>query len=270
MPNFERRYVFIGRLTCTTALHIGGGRGTLTPTDSPVIRGPDLKPFIPGSPLKGSLRSTVEKLTSVVGLRTCALVQNAPCPGAPGETQDEFNRRREGWDEDQLLAALEDELCDTCKLFGAPFQASRIYVDDLPLVEWAGTTQIRDGVAIDRDSEKAVDRLKYDYEVVPPGAAFECRVTLEEPTDTDLRLTCPGLSEFVSGLGGIGGKRSRGLGRCVLEDLKIYALDLRQETTRAAQLRRYVLGKTLDEKMTRLPDTDDFLQARLDELLTEE
>jgi CRISPR/Cas system CSM-associated protein Csm3 (group 7 of RAMP superfamily) len=190
--------------------------------------------------------------------------------------QDEFNRRREGraeerrWDEDQLLAVLEDELCDTCKLFGSPFQVSRIYFDDLPLMEWAGTTQIRDGVAIDRDSEKAVDRLKFDYEVVPPGAAFKLRVTLEEPTDTDLRLTCLGLSEFVSGLGGIGGKRSRGLGRCVLEDLEIYELDLRQEATRAAQLKKYLLGRTLDEKMTRLPDANEFLQARIGELLGEE
>jgi CRISPR/Cas system CSM-associated protein Csm3 (group 7 of RAMP superfamily) len=137
-------------------------------------------------------------------------------------------------------------------------------------MEWAGTTQIRDGVAIDRDSEKAVDRLKFDYEVVPPGAAFEFRVTLEEPTDTDLCLTCLGLSEFVSGLGGIGGKRSRGLGRCVLEDLKIYELDLRQEATRAAQLKKYLLGRTLDEKMTCLPDANNFLQARIGELLGEE
>jgi CRISPR/Cas system CSM-associated protein Csm3 (group 7 of RAMP superfamily) len=198
-------------------------------------------------------------------------VQNAPCPGAPGETQNKFNGRREErrWNEDQLLAALEDELCDTCKLFGSPFQASKIYVDDLPLVEWAGTTQIRDGVAIDRDSERAVDRLKYDYEVVPPGAVFDFRATLEEPTNTDLRLTCLGLNEFVSGLGGIGGKRSRGLGRCVLEDLKIYELDLRQEGTRAEQLRQYLLGRTLDEKMTCLEDTNDFLQTRIGELLVE-
>ncbi len=272
MLTFERRYIFTGRLALVTALHIGGGRSTLTPTDSPVIRGPDLKPFIPGSSLKGSFRSIVEKLTPVVGLRTCALAQSAPCPGAPGETQDEFNRRKEEerWDEEDLLAALEDELCDTCKLFGSPFQASKIYFDDLPLDEdWAVTTQIRDGVAIDRDSERAVPRLKYDYEVVPPGSAFGFRVTLEEPADTDLSLACLGLSEFVSGFGGIGGKRSRGLGRCALENLQIFKLDLREVANRAALLQKYLLGRTLSEKMTLVTDSDTFLQEHISELLEE-
>ena len=34
------------------------------------------------------------------------------------------------------------------------------------LTKWPGVTQVRDGVAIDRDSEQAVDGAKYDYEVV--------------------------------------------------------------------------------------------------------
>jgi CRISPR-associated protein Csm3 len=273
MPSFERRYVFTGQLTLTTALHIGGGRGTLAPTDSPIIRGPDLKPFIPGSSLKGSFRSTVEKLASAANLTPCELIEDAPCPGAPGETQKEFNRRKEGregrqrWNEDQLIAALDDELCETCKLFGSPFKASKIYFDDLLLVDWAGTTQVRDGVAIDRDSESAVPQLLYNYEVVPPGATFDFRVSLEEPEDRDLALTCLGLSEFVAGFGGIGGKRSRGLGRCALENLKIYELDLRPDVTRAQRLRDYLLGRTLEEKMTCLPDANAYLQACIGELL---
>lgn len=269
MPNFERRYVFTGRMTLNTALHIGGGKGMLAPTESPIIRGPDLKPFIPGSSLKGSFRSTVEKLATAVNLSTCALVENAPCPGAPGQAQEAFNRQKEGWTEAQLLNALSIKLCMTCHLFGSSFKASKIYFDDLPLLDWAGTTQIRDGVAIDRDSEKAVDRLKYDYEVVPPGATFDFRLTLEEPTKKDLALTCLGISEFVAGFCGIGGKRSRGLGRCVLEDPKVYELDLRQNATRVERLRKYLFGKTLEEKMTYLPDTNAFLQAQIGHLLEE-
>jgi CRISPR-associated RAMP protein (TIGR02581 family) len=267
MPDFKLRYVFTGRLALTTALHIGGGRGTLAPTDSPIIRGPDLKPFVPGSSLKGSFRSTVEKLASAASLSTCALIENAHCPGAPGGTQKEFNRRKEDWDEVTLIDRLFAELCFTCQLFGSPFKASKIYFDDLSVLDWAEATQIRDGVAIDRDSDRAVDRLKYDYEVIPPGASFDFRVTLEEPSEKDLSLTSLGLSEFVAGFGGIGGKRSRGMGRCVLENLKVYELDLRQEDTRADRLKKYLLGKTLEEKMTRLPDTTSFLQARINELL---
>lgn len=266
---FELRYVFIGQLIFTTALHIGGGKASLVPTDSPVIRGANMKPFIPGSSLKGCFRCTVEKIASAIGLNTCGLLQNAPCPGAAGATQKDFNKRKEqqNWSEEKFVETLSKELCSTCKLFGSSYQASRIYFDDLPLVSWAGVTQIRDGVAIDRDSEKAVDKHKYDYEVVPPGASFRFQVMVEEPSDIDLSLTCIGLSEFVSGLGNIGGKRSSGLGRCELKDLKIYELDLREETTRAEKLKKYLLGKTLEQKMS-LIDTDNFLQKHIDKCLS--
>ncbi len=272
MLTFERRYLFTGKLTLTTALHIGGGRGTLSASDSPIVRGPDLKPFIPGSSFKGSFRGTVEKLVPALpGLRTCALTdgEGDDCPGAPGEVQREFNEIKEGWKEARLVGELDTRLCDTCKLFGSTFQASRILFDDLQIKDnnWAGVTQVRDGVAIDRDSERAVDGLKYDFEVVPPGAEFEFRLTLEEPTNTDIGLTCLGLSEFVAGFGGIGGKRSRGLGRCKLEELKVYELDLRSGPTRAERLRRYLLGKSAAEKMTLATDAEAFLQNSIGQLL---
>lgn len=272
MLTFERRYLFTGKLTLTTALHIGGGRGTLSASDSPILRGTDQRPFIPGSSLKGSFRSIVEKLVPALPtLRTCALIdgEGDNCPGAPGEVQKDFSKLKESWDEDQLLIHLDRRLCHTCKLFGTTFQASRILFDDLQIKDnnWAGVTQVRDGVAIDRDSERAVDRLKYDFEVVPTGAEFEFRLTLEEPTDTDLGLTCLGLSEFVAGFGGIGGKRSRGLGRCELKDLKVYELDLRDGATRAERLRRYLLGKRAEDKMTAVPNTETFLQDSIGKLL---
>jgi hypothetical protein len=88
-------------------------------------------------------------------------------------------------------------------------------VDDLYLSSegWGDIIQTRDGVAIDRDSEKAKDRLKYDFEVVPASASFDLRIVLENATPQDLQLISVGLSEFVHGFGVIGGKRSRGLGQ---------------------------------------------------------
>jgi CRISPR-associated RAMP protein (TIGR02581 family) len=254
-----------------TALHIGGGKATLSTTDSAVIRGADQKPFIPGSSLKGSLRSTTEKLAAAVpGVRTCALTdgEGGNCPGAPGEAQRKFHgrRRNEAWDERALLAELE-ALCDTCKLFGSPFQASKLQIDDLPLIDWAGVTQVRDGVGIDRDSERAVDRIKYDYEVVPPESSFKLHIMLEEPTDRDLALACLGLYEFVSGFGQVGGKRSRGLGRCELRSLKVYTLDLRDEASRSESLKKYLLGKKLEDKMTLETDSETFLQKSINALL---
>src|SRR5437764_11881264 len=75
--DLQNRYVFEGQLVMKTALHIGGGKFTLSSSDSPVVLTPENIPFIPGSSFKGALRSVVEKL--VPGLPgdvfTCALME---------------------------------------------------------------------------------------------------------------------------------------------------------------------------------------------------
>jgi CRISPR-associated RAMP protein (TIGR02581 family) len=274
---FTRRYLFTGTLALRTGLHIGSGWTVGSPSDNPVIRTPDGKPFIPGSSFKGAFRSMVEKLAQTIGLATelksCGLMEGQGCIGAQGKEQDAFNKRSRDWKDDRLLAELDDHLCDTCKLFGSPYAASRItFADLLPTDEseaYAETMiQIRDGVAIDRDSEKAVDKLKYDYEVVAPAQTFKLEILLEDPTNTDLGLTCVGLSEFVSGLGYVGGKRSRGLGNCRLDDLYIYGLDLSVDVPeRAERLKNYLLGSTLEEKMTRVEAPEAFMDHHITALL---
>ncbi len=73
----RNRYVFDGKLEMKTGLHIGGGKVTLSYTDSPVVLTPDGLPFIPGSSFKGTLRSTIEKIVAGfppdLGLHSCGL-----------------------------------------------------------------------------------------------------------------------------------------------------------------------------------------------------
>src|SRR2546428_1213743 len=72
----RNRFVFTGRLVMRTALHIGGGKVTLSSSDSPVVLTPEQKPYIPGSSFKGALRSTVEKIVpSLPGFSSCALIE---------------------------------------------------------------------------------------------------------------------------------------------------------------------------------------------------
>src|SRR5579864_1539527 len=75
----RNRYLFGGRLVMQTALHIGGGRASLSPSDSPIVLTPTGHPFIPGSSFKGALRSAVEKvvpeLPSSANLSSCALIE---------------------------------------------------------------------------------------------------------------------------------------------------------------------------------------------------
>ena len=264
MREIHRKYIFTGKLELKSGMHIGGGQINLRGTDSPVVLTPEGDPFIPGSSFKGVFRSTVEKLVSAIPNRkTCFLSPEGDCP----TTREDFNdRRRDGnWSETQLVEVLEKELCDTCKLFGSPYAASKVFFSDLYVEEWAEATQLRDGVAIDRDSERAVDRLKYDYEVVSVGSTFKMEIVLENPNDSDLGLVCVGLNEFVSGMGGIGGMRSRGLGNCQLIELIGYESDL----TDTDQLQCYLIGKKLEEKMTKVDDVPGFLKKHIGALFTD-
>ena len=266
----RNRYVFNGSLVMRTALHIGGGKVTLGSSDSPVVLTPEQKPYIPGSSFKGALRSTVEKIVpNLPGFSSCALIElskdklerlegdrEAMKKICPTIRQSDVARRRR--DEPGKAAEIQqetlDELCDTCLLFGSPYAAARLNVNDLymPPEEWSGVLQIRDGVAIDRDTEKARDRLKYDFEVVPASATFDLEIVLENATKRDVQLLCVGLSEFVHGFGVVGGKRSRGLGVAELTKLRVSALELFHEGVeekvvseeeRKRRLRNYLVGK---------------------------
>lgn len=293
MRTFQRRYLFTGSLTLKTGLHIGGGAAELSPSRNPIIRAPDGQPYIPGSSFKGAFRSAVEKLTPSIGLASCALAEQMGCPGAQGAEQRAFNeyRQRQRLADDELVRRLSAgvdldvetpreapggggkqrkrvQLCRTCMLFGSNYLAARIAFSDLYLEgESEAVVQVRDGVAIDRDSEKQVPGLLYDYEVVAPSLSFGLEVMLEDPDEIDLGLTCLGLQEFASGFVSLGGKRSRGLGRCTLANLQIYALDLTDERERAQRLRRYLLGATPQTRMTPIADPAGFLAGKIERLL---
>ena len=302
----RNRYLFKGHLVMETALHIGGGKATLSNSDSPVVLTPEEVPFIPGSSFKGALRSTVEKLVpslpSAAGLSACGLPtkeeEQAPCPTARQRLLHEALRRQEqnrsrrlqgqiresqqtdnGQEATEQEISLEKErekLCNACKLFGSPFAAGHINVNDLYISNnaWSGSIERRDGVAIDRDSEKARDGLKYDFEVVPAQAVFDLTITLENATEQDLQLLCVGLSEFMHGFGAIGGKRSRGLGACRLEDLTVFSLDLTDpkipESERNKRLRDFLLERELERKFHRKESGLDFLERHIKSIFGEQ
>ena len=286
----RNRYVFKGKLVMQTALHIGGGRVTLSSSDSPVVLTPEQKPYIPGSSFKGALRSTVEKLVpGLPSFSSCALIELSDeeiralggdrkaireiCPTVrQGEIAQ--RRRREPDRAAEIQREALEDLCDTCLLFGSPFAAARLNVNDLymPKEEWSGVLQIRDGVAIDRDSEKAKDRLKYDFEVVPASATFDMEIVLENATKRDVQLLCVGLSEFMHGFGVIGGKRSRGLGVAQLDDLRVSALELFSEGVdeievgeeeRRRRLRQYLVNKEFSRNF---PEGADFLEEYINSI----
>jgi len=289
------RYRIAGRIVMDTALHIGGGRNPSVPTDSPVVRDGAGRPFIPGSSLKGAFRASVERLTPNLGIRACGLTDGStgcltalPSDDERAKAYQEVSKQvgRKANDsvrkaitllggapldeegrvtEDTLLVLLDRHLCDTCRAFGSPYLSSATLFQDAPISEiWRALpevpTQIRDGVGIDRDSERAREGIKYDFEVVPPQTSFDFALLLENPTERDLGLVALGLQEFIGGMIPLGGVRSRGLGRCHLEEVKIESVDLGDPNAMKAYL--------LDRTMTPQP-ADAFIRHYLGALLNE-
>jgi len=228
---FERRVRISGNLVFETAFHIGSGKEGELATNMGVLKDFDGNPILPGSTIKGSFRSLCERLAPYLKLSACLLDsktsgqncvsdENYRLERVYNEESKKMLKRYEVFQEleseEDKLTWLDTEVCDVCKLFGSPLQASRIFFEDGMLLDWAGTVQFRDGVCIDRDSGTARPQAKYNFEVIPRGAVFSIAIEIENPQASDLALVGAALSEWEDGFH-LGGFTSRGLGRVRLE-----------------------------------------------------
>lgn len=263
-----RRVRFTGRLHMTSALHVGGGVGTTSVTDAGVLLTPDGRPFVPGSSMKGVLRSHLERLAqapalAATGLESCLLYADDPDattgPSCPSP----------GWIDAGKDATTAEErdfeaLCHTCTLFGSPILAGKVRVPDLHVVPdtYPGDVEIRDGVGIDRDRGRPVDSIKFDYEVVPAGTAFQFELSADSPDAAELALLAIAVRELQNGHIAIGAKTTRGLGSCQLRSVSVE--DARLDSV--AGLRDYLQARAEGET-TAAPNADDFLRTAVDGLL---
>jgi CRISPR-associated RAMP protein (TIGR02581 family) len=214
-----------------TPLRISSGRASVD-TDAPFIRNFGGTPYIPGSSLRGAIRSEVERIISTVGskigLSSCILFEKDSCAERSREflrqLKDDENDR--GTSDEKIIEFASKELCDVCRLFGSTVYASRLTIEDAMLdkPEQKGIAAkrlcIRDGVGIDRDTGAAKDGAKFDYEVIDPdsgGPSFSFKMTAENVMEQDIKLINLILSLLKSGLY-VGGKRSGGLGKIKLFD----------------------------------------------------
>lgn len=204
----EKRVRLTGRLVARTAVRVGSGGGSVTDAvDLPVLKDADGYPFIPGSSLKGVLRSSLEALVHGLG-------ENAPMWACDPLSRDEACGVHEEGERD---AHPVEEHCTLCRVFGSHLLASHVRISDalVPQDERTGFLPVehRDGVAIDRDLRIAADKKKYDFEVVAPGTGFELEVFVENPSDWMLGLLMVGFDQIADGFTAVGGFTSRGLGR---------------------------------------------------------
>jgi CRISPR-associated protein Csm3 len=235
-----------------TAFHIGSGKEGDLATDMGVLKDRLGLPVVPGSSLKGCFRATAEKLAGHLGLSACMLDASLSGMDCVGD-QDYFRRTNEQFKQHKTekgkLEWLDKHTCDVCKLFGSPLHASRIFFSDGRLIKWQGGYQVRDGVAIDRDSGTARDGLKYDFEVAPADTVFELIIEMENLEEKEFALPAAVISEWQSGFR-LGGFTARGLGRVVLTKVKTERVDYGD----FAQLKDYLLKRSMRPADNLLPD----------------
>lgn len=228
---FESRTVVDATLKMHTALSVGS-RSSLEPTgtDLPVIKDPKGMPFIPGSSIKGVIRSQLERVLRSLDTRTtlfdvCDPLSN-PC--VSNTQKDDFFKGLKGVPDknrEQVFSQkIWDKSCTVCRLFGSPWLASRLAFRDARLsesTELVQITEIRDGVGIDRDRGAAKEGLKYDFEVVSPDAQFDVSIVAENVEHWEIGLLLAVLRPWQEGYMPIGGKSTRGPGWGKLGDLSI-------------------------------------------------
>ncbi|HIK11561.1 MAG TPA: CRISPR-associated RAMP protein [Oscillatoriaceae cyanobacterium M33_DOE_052] len=215
---FKNRLKIEGTLWTVTALRIGAGRSTEPiGSDLPVIKDALGRPFIPGSSLKGALRSRLESFLRGIDPK---LAGNPANQDEWSITAKQMRTLKERHKQDkELTVEIEKETDFVSRLFGSPWVASKLQIRDLTVTEdnWFGQYQERDGVAIERDTETAAEGKLYDFQVVPPGTPFEFRAIVENAKPEELGLLVIGLYQLETEQIPLGGGRSRGLGVVKLE-----------------------------------------------------
>ena len=248
---------------------VGSGREGMAGSDLGVLRNPQGSPTLPGTSLKGRLRSTCESLAHALDQTACCLDSPASGVDCISDVKNYFTTVNTQYQSQETfenrMQWLEQHTCDVCKLFGSPLHASRIRVSEGILIgNSASSVQVRDSVVLDRDSHTAVDGLKYDYEVSQAGTQFEIEIELHDASDPELALMGAALMDWSDGVS-VGGFTSRGLGRAEFTISKLLAIDF----TDAQQRLKWLTSRDTNERYQQVDDWQGFFISHIENTLAE-
>jgi CRISPR-associated protein Csm3 len=223
------KLILEGEMHCETGLHVGAGKGSLEigGSDNPVVKDAFGRPYVPGSSLRGKLRSLLEQSSGLA---------------VPGELV--YLSRRKGQEVRIHQSDRPDD--EICLLFGrnpgrmervqgetletTQATPARLSVFDAPLDPESITPQMRE--ALDDEltevkSENAIDRITSQanprtLERVPSGARFRVRLVMDVLCEEDAPL----FGRVLEGLrlledDSLGGGGSRGSGRVSFAKLRL-------------------------------------------------
>src|SRR5258707_9355683 len=216
-----------GEMLCEAGLHVGAGKGSLEigGSDNPVVKDAFGRPYVPGSSLRGKIRSLLEQSSGLA---------------VPNELV--YLSRRKGQEVRIHQSDRPDD--EICLLFGrnpgrmervqgealdtSQATPARLAVFDAPLNADSITAQMRENLddeLTEVKSENAIDRITGQanprtLERVPAGARFRVRIVIDILHDDDRKL----VPLVVQGLrlledASLGGSGSRGSGRVQFQNI---------------------------------------------------
>lgn len=215
------RVLIEGTLCLETPAHFGNG-DVVGVTDMPLLRDPlEGKPLLTGASLAGALRSYLREYERGYGA---------------------------------VSGRLADDLFG--KIAGRTSMQSWLMVDDA-LGNSPGT-ELRDGVAIDPCTRTAEKAMKYDIELLQAGTtfplSFELLLTADNKNLLDaLALALHGLESREIGLGQ---RKRRGFGQCMVENWRVRRYDL----TTAKGLTGWLSDDRADETQIEVTDGQGIMQ----------
>src|SRR4249920_814272 len=223
------KLILEGEMLCETGLHVGAGKGSLEigGSDNPVVKDAFGRPYVPGSSLRGKIRSLLEQSGGLA---------------VPSELV--YLSRRKGQEVRIHQSDRPDD--EICLLFGrnpgrmervqgealesSAASPARLAVYDAPLDPESITAQMRENLddeITEVKSENAIDRITSQanprtLERVPSGARFRFRMVIDILCDPDKEL----VPRVIEGLrlledDALGGGGSRGSGRVKLSNLRL-------------------------------------------------
>lgn len=174
--------------------------------------------IIPGSSLKGVLRSRYEKIVRLLGGNCCNIFDRTQCKKIKVPKDKLYETRG---------LYVYEHMCHVCQLFGSTGIASRIYIADAYPVETSITGE-RTGVGINRITGAAQKGALYDFEVVEEGS-FQVDITLKNYEIYQIILLLYVLKDLDEGYISLGAATTRGNGRMEIQNLEICFREYRKD-----------------------------------------
>jgi|YNPNPStandDraft_1061719.scaffolds.fasta_scaffold11776_2 CRISPR-associated protein Csm3 len=216
-----------------SSLAIHAGKETaFEATESPVVKIGG-KPVIPGSSLKGVLRSTLEAILAQTGVEVC--VPDAAIPNTVERGKEAAYAQSIG----RKSACRTDHPCPVCQIFGTTagrqgLSGRALFLDAKVLGE--ATLTERTHVAITRDTRSQAGGKLMSSEAVDAGAKFAGTIRLINPEPWQVGAILRAL-ETMQYLG-VGSKKTAGYGELDVRVIEILARKMEKGEWKESRVER--------------------------------